>query len=151
VQVYVSDTQATQASGQAINLDTSKLSVQGSDARDLQVYYDGTNNVNINVSGTFNGLIYAPSAPITIMGNGTFNGGIVGGAVTVTMSGALNLYTDLTVNSTTAPSVGVGSNWSSADLNGAYGANQSTGMLSPISQGQAGIMGWQPVTWQELN
>ena len=153
ISLYVND---AGSSPQAVNIDTSMLATQNTNttARNLQIYYEGSEPVNVNVSGSnpFNALIYAPNAPVTISGNGTYNGGIVGGSVTVTMSGAMNLYTDLAINNgSTPPFTGTGSTgFSKSDLQTAFNANQSAGLQYQQGPNGSIITGWQPVTWQEF-
>jgi hypothetical protein len=119
-------------------------------ARNLQIYYSGTDAVTVNISGgnNFSGLIYAPNAPVLISGTGNFYGGIVGGAVKVTLSGTMNLYTDLSVTSAKAPP-----GWTSpmTGAGPALTANQSAGLTYQLGPNGSVIQGWQPVTWQESN
>jgi hypothetical protein len=147
VKIFVEDP----GTGQAVYIDTSKLSIQSSDARNLQIYYEGTKGVTLNVGSNFNGLIYAPNAPVSIKGNGTFNGAMIGGSINATMTGIMNLYTDLAINSKTPPSAGPGSNWSPTDIQSAFNANQTSGLQYQLGPNGPVIQGWQPVTWQEFN
>ncbi len=139
VTIFVQDS----GTNTAINLDTQFINAanagQTSSARNLQIYYQGTDAVNLKINGnTFTGIIYAPNAPVTISGTGTFNGGIVGGNVSVTLNGSMNLYTDLS----TAP----------ASSKSGQQAAQAPGGSLYYQSGANGpvIQGWQPVTWQEL-
>jgi hypothetical protein len=133
-------------SSQAIFLDTSKLQTSTTaDARNLQIYYQGTDSVTINIAngGTFNGLIYAPNAPVTIQSSGsnsTFNGAVVGNSLNVTMSGTMNIYTDLGVSGLTS---------ASGKANAAAGIQYQTATIN--GQQTILVQGWQPVTWQEFN
>lgn len=83
----------------AVNIDASKFVNTGS-PENLQIFYDGSSNVNIDISsGQFNGFIYAPNARVTVRGtgsnpNGDFNGSIVGNNVNIVMSGTMNLVPD---------------------------------------------------------
>jgi hypothetical protein len=128
----------------AVNINASQFVSQSSNARNLEIFYQGSDAVNINLGsgGSFTGLIYAPNAPITINGNGTFNGAAVGNSLNVNMSGTMNIYTDL--SSTTG---------TSGNLNGAPGVNlKYMAVPDPSGVGQdAVVQGWQPVTWQEYN
>lgn len=124
----------------AINLDTSKLSLQASgDARNFQIFYEGSEAVNINLAGgkPFTGLIYAPNANVNVTGSGIFNGGVVAGQLNVSMAGTMNLYTDLGATSGSAGA-----------------ANASTGLQyvgsSPGKPAMTYVQGWQPITWQEF-
>jgi len=154
ISLYVNDA----GSPQAVNIDTSFLAPQNTDARNLQIFYEGSNAVNVNISngGSFTGLIYAPNAPVTISSSGggspTYNGGIVGGSVSVTMNGTMNLYTDLAINSASFPGSGTGSNgsWSSSDISQAFSSNSKAGLQYQLGPNGSIITGWQPVTWQEF-
>jgi hypothetical protein len=133
--IYVDDS----GTNVAVNLNTNMFVTQNTDARNLQILYPGTDQVNINVTpgGTFTGLIYAPNAAVTISGNGTFNGAIVGSNVNVTMGGTMNIYTDL------AATTG-----NSGKLNAAPGVNLS---YMTTSNNKAIVQAWQPITWQEYS
>jgi hypothetical protein len=138
--------------GQAVNLNTQLLNsannVPGGDPRNLQIYYQGTDAVTLNIgSNNFTGIIYAPNAPVTIQGNGNFYGGIAAGSVNITLVGQLNLATDLTVSSTNAPP-----GWAApmAGASTALQANTNGSLLYQNGPYGPPILGWQPVTWQEF-
>ena len=114
-----------------VSISSNLLQNNSGTASNLQIWYSGYEPVNINVTGgvPFNGVIYAPNAPVTISGSGTFDGAVVGGSVNVTMNGTMNLQTDLTT-----PTGAQGSHLS-------YLAN---------SDGSPLLTGYRAVTWEEL-
>jgi hypothetical protein len=121
----------------AVNIDTSKISLTTpANYSNFQIWYEGNRPVNINMSGDFSGLVYAPNANVNITGAGNFNGAMVGRNLTVTPnSGNLTLHIDTALGK---PSGGGGSGSSNA-LNFKYRPGEG-----------AVIQGWQPVTWQEF-
>jgi hypothetical protein len=116
----------------AVQIDTSMMANASPDARGLQIWYSGSNPVNINLSNPslpFNGLIYAPHATVSITGNGNFSGGIVANSIQALNSGSISIYPDLSTPS-----------GAQANANLIYQMN-TTGSL---------IQGWQSISWQEL-
>jgi hypothetical protein len=143
-------------SAAAVNIDTSIFQAQNfgaagapTQARNLQIYYQGTDAVNINISGgNFSGLIYAPNAPVSISGTGNFYGAMAGASVNATLSGNMFLYTDLA--KTPAPP----SPWpSSTQAQTALAKGTLATMQYPVGPNgfSSIIQGWQPITWQESN
>jgi len=61
----------------------------------LQIWYDGTKNINLSGNGNLHGIIYAPKAPINVSGNGGLYGSLVGNTVTVSGNGGIHFDTAL--------------------------------------------------------
>jgi len=68
-------------SDSAVNLDASRLLTTSNDPSNLQIWYEGNRPVKLNLDANFNGLIYAPNAPITLSGTGTLTGALVGNKI----------------------------------------------------------------------
>lgn len=84
-----------------VDIDTSRFVNNGS-PENLQIYYDGPGNVNINMNGSnFNGLIYAPNANVSVKnGNNSsssqaFSGAIVSDKTNISMKGTMQLVPDV--------------------------------------------------------
>lgn len=97
VKVYVQGNN----SEEAVNIDASRIKYSGTNPtpQNFQIYYNGSNKVNITLNGSpFKGMIYAPNATVQVSnGNnttGSFDGAIVGDKVNVLMSGQMNLIAD---------------------------------------------------------
>ncbi|MBX3137715.1 hypothetical protein KF707_15940 [Candidatus Obscuribacterales bacterium] len=83
----------------------------------------------------FNGLIYAPNAPVSITGTGTFTGAVIGQSVSISLSGDLKIVSDLNnVNQKT----------DKGKENRQYGLNYNLGEDGSI------VYGWKPVSWSEF-
>jgi hypothetical protein len=68
-----------QGNGSSISLAGNSGDNVSGRAQNLQIYYNGTNDVNIRFSGngTFTGVLYAPNANLVTNGNGHFFGAAV--------------------------------------------------------------------------
>lgn len=129
--IYIKGNNSTQA----VNVDATKF-VNTGDPSKLQLYYDGSSNVKLNVDGsTFNGLIFAPNANVNVVGNGTFQGAIVANKADINMTGTMNLIPDL------------------GDLQNGNGGGgvpalqiSSTGDASSVL-----VRGFRPATFQQVN
>ncbi|MCA9805559.1 MAG: hypothetical protein KC777_26495 [Cyanobacteria bacterium HKST-UBA02] len=84
----------------AVDIDSSKF-VNNNDPTMVQLFYNGTKDVNILLKPTqpFKGLVYAPNAKVSISGNGDFIGAVVGDQVSLTNNGSINLISDISNNS----------------------------------------------------
>ena len=128
-QIYVDGSNADTA----IEIDSSRFKNMSSDPRNLQLFYDGTSDVSINVNGVdFSGLVYAPNARVSINGTGNFNGAIVGDRVNVRLNGQLRLDTALSDDSTSSSSSSI----PVPSIN--------------YSGGNVGVFGYQASTFQEV-
>lgn len=89
------------ASTDAINLDSDKLVNTTGDAKNMQIFYGGKEDVTINLKSStpFTGLVYAPNAKVAIVGNGDFIGAIVGDKVFVNNTGVVRLQHDINTDS----------------------------------------------------
>jgi hypothetical protein len=126
VRLFVQD---SSASSTALNISSNMLSNASTDASNFQIWYSGSNNININLvpGASFYGTIYAPNATVTTTGNGQFYGAIVAGTANIQHQGGLNLRVDLSAPSSAGP----GLLFSSDSTSGAY------------------LTGYKPVTWEE--
>lgn len=84
----------------AVEIDARRFDNQGN-PENFQIFYDGPNQVNINLNGApFKGLIYAPNASVNIVNgdNGSsssqFQGAIVGNEVNIKFQGKMKLLDD---------------------------------------------------------
>lgn len=122
----------------AVNIDTSKISVdQNRPSTNFQIWYEGSKPVNVNLSGDFKGLIYAPNAPVQLGGSGNFRGALVGKDLSVKLnSGSVTIDTDL----------------ANPTANGGSGGNSVASGPSYLARPEGILIkGWQPITWQEFN
>lgn len=85
----------------SVDIQADKFVNSVDDPTKLQLFYNGTKDVNIELSASqpFKGLVYAPNAKVTVSGNGDFIGAIVGDHVTLANNGSINLISDIATNS----------------------------------------------------
>jgi len=121
----------------AATVDASKLTNTTGSASNLQIFYAGTRNIDINLSADFNGLIYAPNASVNLTGAHNFNGALVGNEINIATSGTDSKVTIL--NSLQ------NSNGSVEDANGAPSVSYYTKGNRPMLQG------YKPISWYEVN
>jgi|JI10StandDraft_1071094.scaffolds.fasta_scaffold05614_2 hypothetical protein len=113
-------------------VDIKSSAFNATDPQSLQIWYNGNRAINIDLDANFNGVIYAPNAPITLKGSKDFTGSLVGDTVTMNNSGTVKVRTDY--SNTATPGV---------KENGlAFIANP---------QGEPTITGYKAITWLELN
>ncbi|MGE0263457.1 MAG: hypothetical protein AB7V06_12350 [Candidatus Obscuribacterales bacterium] len=92
-QIYVSDSVDTSSE---INVDSNRLVNTTGDARNMQIFYNGSKDLNIKLDTTaFDGLIYAPNAKVAITGTGNFVGAIVGKKVFINNVGEVRFLNDI--------------------------------------------------------
>jgi hypothetical protein len=135
---FVQDSSTT-ASPNAVDIDASLIS-PGTNGRNLQIWYEGTKPVNINIpeGSSFRGLIYAPNAPVSIKGGdghgqAFFEGAVVGKMVKSTLQGKMKVYTDLT----------------NVSGNAKDNPNVKAELGYRLTADGPQIQGWQPISWQE--
>lgn len=114
-----------QSSADAMNINASEIKNSVFDSNNavipsaLQIWYGGTRAITINLDADFNGLIYAPNAPITLKGSKNFSGALVGDIVSIKTSGSNStIKIDTTVQSSSS-SNGLGFRYLQ-DINGNY-------------------------------
>lgn len=113
-----------------VNINASALK-NNSTPQNLQFWYSGNRNIQINLDENFNGLIYAPKSTLTISGTGNFAGAIVASTINLENTGKMTISTNLTDQ--TSPQVG------------------SNGLLYS-SKGNAPVVhGYKAVSWQDLS
>ncbi len=130
VKIYVQDGLTTNTN--AISINSSQLKNTGP-SENLQIWYNGTRPVDINLNEDFNGLVYAPNAPITIHGLKNFKGALVGQSIELKNKGSVSINTSLRSLNQDAKSSG-GLTYTDA--------RSTTGEPLPI--------GYRAVTWQEI-
>lgn len=86
--------------GTEIKISTSRLQqdpgANSSRSGDLQLFYEGTRNINIELSSAqFYAVIYAPNAQINVSGTGAMETAMVGSKINLTNSGTLKIDTEL--------------------------------------------------------
>ena len=128
VKIFIQDGTST---GEAATISSSKFTNSGSAER-LQIWYEGTRPINLKLDSSFNGVIYAPNAPINLTGNGIFTGALVGDKLNLANSGTINFQTNLSQGAAAASS-------------GAGAVSYSSNGVEPVLQG------YKPVSWQEFN
>lgn len=100
VKIFIQDSNGTT---NAVDISSGNIKNTSSDsaggARNLQIWYDGTRDINITmVDGSpFKGLVYAPRATISLFGQGEFVGAIVGKNINMQNSGDLSVKIDTKV------------------------------------------------------
>lgn len=97
VKIFIQD---GNLAGNEIKISTSKLQQEpgpnSSRSGDLQLFYEGTRNINIELSSTqFYAVIYAPNAQINVSGTGAMETAMVGSKINLTNSGTLRIDTEL--------------------------------------------------------
>lgn len=125
------------SSTSAVNIDTGKISTTSADSSNFRIWYEGNKPVNINLTGDFKGMIYAPNANIKVTGGKDFSGALVGKNVDINATTGtinLNINTDFAPNSTSSGS-------GSAAKGPHYYVRPGEGAL---------IQGWQAVSWNEF-
>lgn len=127
VKVFVDD---GASSVSAVDIKSSAISNSGA-AENFQIWYNGSRPVKINLDTNFQGLIYAPNAPVTLSGTGNFNGAIVGDQVALNGSGTVTIRTDL----------------QAATSGGSGGTLAPNYMVN--AQGEPVLQGYKAVSWQE--
>lgn len=78
------------ASNNAVSIDSNMFVNMGAPS-DLQIFYAGNKPININLTGSFKGLVYAPNSSVSTSGVGDFNGAIVADRVGINHIGTLQL------------------------------------------------------------
>lgn len=130
VKLFVQDGATTATS--ALQINASQLQNTGS-PQNLQIWYNGTRAINLNLNTNFNGLIYAPNAPISISGIGGFSGALVGDVVRLTNKGSVLIDTSL------------------QSLTGDAQASNGLTYTNITSAASAQLpLGYRSVTWQEI-
>jgi hypothetical protein len=103
------------------------------DAGNLQIFYPGNRAIDIVLDGqAFNGVIYAPNAPVNIKGTGNFTGAIVGDKVSLTNTGVVTIRNDLQDVNNAAP----------------YKLTYSS-LSNPLNPDEPQLQGYKSVSWQE--
>lgn len=120
------------SSGNTVLNSSSFTNVNSINPSNFQIFYAGE-NLTIDIPNkSFNAVIYAPNAAVTVQGNGTFQGAIM--ANTVDLKAKTNLMTSV----------------SQADPNTQMGkVNNDLGLTYASKAGKAFFSGFKPVTWQE--
>ncbi|MBZ0185194.1 MAG: hypothetical protein K8F91_03005, partial [Candidatus Obscuribacterales bacterium] len=102
-QIFITDdffseqVRPTNSDTTAVDIKSSNFVNHTGDAKNLQLFYDGTRNININLDGgiPFSGLIYAPNAKVSLTGTGDFIGAMVGSRVFINNTGGVRLLHDI--------------------------------------------------------
>lgn len=131
VQFYIQD-KGSSSSTAAVNINASALTNKGS-SQNMQIWYNGTRPISINLDANFTGSIYAPNAPITITGTNNFTGALVGDQIAMNNSGTV--YIDTSLQNLNASSNSTG---------GLTYATASPTSLETIPHG------YKAVSWQEV-
>lgn len=121
----------------ALNIDASKI--QNSNPTDLKIWYNGNRPITINLDADFNGMIYAPNAPITITGTKSFDGALVGDRINL-----LNGSTD-----TSSPSV-ITIRTSKEQSNSVMPDEDANFQVSSSTSNSPILQGYRAVTWEDL-
>jgi hypothetical protein len=119
-------------SGSAVSINSSLFN-SPADAGNLQIFYPGNRAIDIVLDGqAFNGVIYAPNAPVNIKGTGNFTGAIVGDKVSLTNTGVVTIRNDLQDVNNAAP----------------YKLTYSS-LSNPLNPDEPQLQGYKSVSWQE--
>lgn len=144
VKIYVHDGADTNLNPDAVSVSSSalkNLSIEAADgtggAANLQIWYDGQRDIKINLDSpaTFQSLIYAPNAKVTISGTGDFKGAIVAKDIALNHSG--NFFVDTRIQN-------AGSKAATANGLNYVGATNGSGI--PLV-----LHGYKAVTWKEYS
>lgn len=132
VQFYIQD-RGSSTSSVAAEIAASALNNKGT-SQNMQIWYNGTRPISINLDADFTGSIYAPNAPIVMTGSKNFTGALVGDQITMNNSG--NVFIDTALQN-------LDSN-SSSNGGLTYTTGGGTDLLEPV------LHGYKAVSWQEV-
>lgn len=79
--------EGTTGSTRSVDINAQYFKNNGSPTN-LKIWYNGTKPIRVQIpnGSTFNGIVYAPNASVTVEGQGTYNGAIAANALTSTVS-----------------------------------------------------------------
>jgi hypothetical protein len=127
--IYIQD--ALPSSTTTVNIDTSVLRNNSLEPQNMQLWYNGSGKINLNLTQDFAGLIYAPNATVALKGDQGFHGAIVANSITLQNSGTMIIETSLSNAST---------------------KNRGSGLLYAMDQaGAFAKRGYKAVSWQEIS
>lgn len=100
VKIFIQD---SSAATKAVDISSANIKNISTDSaggtRNLQIWYDGTRDINITVvdGAPFKGLVYAPNSTISLYGQGQFVGALVGKNINMQNTGDLSVKIDTDV------------------------------------------------------